>query len=57
MGNEIPNRNQATRTNTVALTSPREFPEPTHNREIAIHDLGGVGAFNDFMENLCNLGG
>ena len=56
MRNAISNRNKTTRTNTDARTSPRAFYEPTHNREIAIREMGGVGAFNDSTERLCNVG-
>ena len=57
MGNWISNRNQTTRNNTNASTSPPEFYERGHYQRIDIHELGGVGAFNDFMEHLGNVWG
>ena len=58
MGNGDPNRNQTTWTNTDTGTSPEEFYEPTHNQKIAIREMGvgGLGAFNDFMERLGYMG-
>ena len=54
--NVISNRNQATWTNTDTRTSPRAFYEPTHNQKIDVHEMGGVGAFNDFAGRLGNMG-
>ena len=55
MRNAILNRNQTTWTNTDARTSHRAFYEPTHNQPVAIREMGWVGAFNDFMENIGNV--
>ena len=52
---EIPNRNQTPCNNTDKRTSPDAFYEPTQNREIDIREMGGIGAFNDLMEQLGNM--
>ena len=49
MRHVVSNRNRTTCDNTDAVTSHRAFYEPTHNQEIAIDEMGGVGAFNDPM--------
>ena len=43
MGNRISHRNQTTRANTDTRTSPRTFYEPTHNRQMSTHEMGGLG--------------
>ena len=43
MSNVISTRNQTTWANTDARASHRAFYEPTHNRKIAIRELGGLG--------------
>ena len=55
MGNAIPNRNQTPWNNTDTRASHRTFSEPTHNHQISIHEMGGVGAFDDFAERLGNM--
>ena len=43
MGSVIFNRNKTKWTNTDTRTSHRAFYEPTHNQQIATHELGGLG--------------
>ena len=57
MRNGISNSNQTTTWgNTDARTSPDAFYEPNRKRPIAIHEMGGVGALNDFTEHLGSAG-
>ena len=57
MRHEILNRNQTTWANTDTRISPKAFYEPTHNHQIDIREVVGIGGgFNDFTERLCNLG-
>ena len=47
MRNVISGRNITTRSNTDTRLTPKGFCEPGLNRKIAIHEMGGVCAFND----------
>ena len=42
--------------NTDRGLNQKEFYEPGINQKIAIRDLGGIGAFYDFMEHLSQVG-
>ena len=57
MRNGILNRGQSTWENTDTRLAHQAFYEPTINHPIAIHDLGGGSALNDFMDHLGNTGG
>ena len=57
MRNWILNRNRTKCTNADTRLTPKSFYEPTLNRQIDIHDMGGEEAFNDFMDHLWNMGG
>ena len=52
---EIPNRNKKAWPITDARLTPGGFYEPDINHRIAIRDLGGVEAFNDFVEHLSRV--
>ena len=56
MRDEILNGNPTTRENTDTWVKSQTFYEPNLNRRIAIRDLGGEEAFNDFMDRLGNMG-
>ena len=48
--------NQTARANTDTWIRPLTFYEPDLQRRIAILDLGGGDAFNDFTDRLWNMG-
>ena len=52
MQKEIPNLIKTMRPNTETRLTAMEFYEPGLNRQINIREMGGVEAFNDFMEHL-----
>ena len=57
MGNGIANRNKTTRPDTDTRPNSEEFYEPGLNQNSDIRDLGAVGAFNDFVVRLGQVGG
>ena len=55
MRSEIPNRNKSTGPHTDTRLNSAEFYEPCLNRQIAIRELVGGEAFNDFMEHISQV--
>ena len=55
MRNVILNRNPTTWRNTDTRLTPHAFYDPTLNQKIAIREMGGEEAFNDFADHLWNM--
>ena len=53
----IPNRNLTTLDNADTRLTHKEFYAPGLNQEIAIREMGGVGAVNDSIRRLSQVGG